>query len=119
MASQRAAWISAISAAETIAWRMSGRMRAPEGAAKLDDLIADLRLLARGLKPSAFPVQQASAIGLAEAFVGAARAMGEAALPELRERIATVLAPVAEVLDEILAGQRDAEAGAWRGQFKD
>jgi hypothetical protein len=103
----RAAWVRAVREARDVAAHVLGLSTAAATP-------QDLAHLVRDLKAQAFPVGQASALALAEAFLASARALNVSTLVERREASASALAALAKALDDIIEADRgDAAARTW------
>lgn len=108
----RQAWVRAVHEARALASRIGGATVQPEGLPPT--AIADYAHLARDLKAATFPVEGASAMALAEAFLAGGRALAVAATEDRRAASAAVLAAAAEALDDIIEADRgDAAARTW------
>lgn len=115
----RAAWMRAIGAARALAHRVSGLTVAGPDAASLGAVITDYCHAARPLKAATFPVQGASAMALAEAFVQATRALDVAADEARQALAAAVLGAAAEALNEIHEDLRATESAGWQRRYRD
>lgn len=110
----RGAWVRAVHEGRDLAARLCGRSTGPALGGLDSNGPADLAHLVRDLKIQTFPVRDASAMALAEAFLASARALHVSAMPERREAAARVLAEAAGALDDIIEADR---AGAARGTW--
>lgn len=112
--SERQEWKTAVDAARTVARRVMGTTSPPPGTAELPELMRDLGHILRPLKASGFPLQEASAVALAECFVTAGRALIVTALPDRQVLLAAVLDPAASGLWDLIEDLRGEEArGGW------
>jgi hypothetical protein len=116
----RPAWVRAVRLARDLSHRLSGATLAAPDARPVGDDIADFCHQARPLKAAGFPVQGASAMALAEAFVAAARGLDVAGDDARQGLCAGVLGAAAEALNEIIEDLRTEEHGrSWQSRYQD
>jgi hypothetical protein len=111
--SERKGWLRLVDAARTAAGRASGAAFGDDR--RGDTLSVDIKHMLRDARASDFPLQEASAVHLAQALLSALRAFAEALTPERREAAAPVMRAAADAVMNMLGELYTAEADAtWK-----